>query len=75
MTYVQEMLRQDRSKEPFVVELKTRSTQELSRFMAGPWTASILSPAEIEELLVELDQRGVSPLDWTEEGDGEMGRD
>jgi len=75
MTYVQAMLQRDRPEEPFVAELKTTSTQELSRFMAGPWTASILSPEEIEELLEELDQRATSLLDRTEEGVGEIGQD
>jgi hypothetical protein len=75
MTYVQVILQRDRPEEPFVAELKTTSTQVLSRFMAGPWTASILSPEEIEELLRELDQRATSLLDRTEEGVGEIGQD
>jgi hypothetical protein len=48
---------------------------ELRRFMAGPWTASILSAEEIDELLVELQQTEACPLDWVAEGGAEMGQD
>jgi hypothetical protein len=75
MTYVQAIPQRGGQVESFVAELKIKSSQELSRFMGGPWTASILSPEEIEELLLELDRRATSPLDWTEEGVGEIGRD
>jgi|GEM_PF-4939174 len=40
----------DKSEEYFVVELKKKPTQELRRFLAGSWTAAILSPEAIEEL-------------------------
>ena len=67
MIIVQERLQRDRTKASFVAELKTKSTQELRRFMAGPWTASILSPEEIEELYQTLQQTEGSSLDWTTE--------
>jgi hypothetical protein len=75
MTIVQEILHRDSTEVSFVAELKTKSTQELRRFMAGPWTASILSPEEIEELYQTLRQREGSSLDWTTEDFVEMTRD
>ncbi len=50
MTNSQASIQLDRTEEYFVAELKTRPMQELRRFLAGPWTASILSPEAIEEL-------------------------
>jgi hypothetical protein len=50
MTNFQTIAQRDKSEEYFVVELKKKPTQELRRFMMGSWTASILSPEEIEEL-------------------------
>jgi len=50
MTNSQAIVQLDKSEEYFVVELKKRPTQELRRFLAGSWTASILSPEAIEEL-------------------------
>jgi hypothetical protein len=50
MTNSQESVQLDRTEEYFVAELKKKSTQELRRFLAGSWTASILSPDAIEEL-------------------------
>lgn len=75
MTIVQEILQRDGTDASFVAELKTKSTQELRRFMAGPWTASILSPEEIEELYQTLQQTGWAPLDWTTEDFVEMAQD
>ena len=40
----------DKTEEYFIAELKKKSRQELRRFLAGPWTASILSPEAMEEL-------------------------
>ncbi len=40
----------DKTEENFIAELKAKSPQELHNFLAGPWTASILSPEAIEEL-------------------------
>jgi hypothetical protein len=75
MTIVQEILHRDKTEASFVAELKTKSTQELRRFMAGPWTASILSPEEIEELYQTLQHTEGSSLDWTTEGFVEMAQD
>ena len=50
MTNLQASAQLDRTVEYFVVELKTKPTQELRRFLAGPWTASILSSQAMEEL-------------------------
>ena len=50
MTNAQAIAQLDKSEEYFVVELKKKPTQELRRFLAGSWTASILSPEAIEEL-------------------------
>ncbi len=75
MTIVQERLQRDRTEASFVAELKTKSTQELRRFMAGPWTSSILSPEEIEELYQKLQQTEGSSLDWTTKDFVEMALD
>jgi hypothetical protein len=75
MTIVHEILQRDSTEASFVAELKTKSTQELRRFMAGPWTASILSPEEIEELYQKLQQMEGSSLDWTTEDFVEMAQD
>ena len=50
MTNAQAIVQRDTSEEYFVVQLKKKATQELRRFLAGSWTASILSPEAIEEL-------------------------
>jgi hypothetical protein len=75
MTIVQEILQRDRTAASFVAELKTKSTQELRRFMAGPWTASILSPEEIEELYQTLKQTEGSSQAWTTEDFVEIAQD
>ena len=75
MTYAQTIAQLDKSEEYFVVELKKKPTQELRRFMMGPWTASILSPEEIEELYHELQRRDASSQDGTEEYFVEMSQD
>jgi hypothetical protein len=50
MTNSQAIVQLDGTEENFVAELKKKSTQELRCFLAGSWTASILSPEAIEEL-------------------------
>jgi hypothetical protein len=50
MTNSQASVQIDKEEEYFVAELKTKPAQELRHFLAGPWTASILSPEAIEEL-------------------------
>ena len=50
MTNSQANLQLGRAEEYFIGELETKSTEELRCFLAGSWTASILSPEAIEEL-------------------------
>ncbi len=59
----------------FVVDLKKRPIGELRRFMSGPWTASILSPEEIEDIYQSLRQKEGASQDETEENFVEIGRD
>ena len=75
MTYSQAMVQLDSTAEDFVVELKAKPTRELSCFLAGPWTASILSIEELEELYQELHEREASPRGGTAEDFVEMGLD
>jgi hypothetical protein len=75
MTTNQIPLNSDKIESPFVKELKRKPVQEIRRFMAGPWTASILSPEEIEEIYQSLEQKEVASLDETEENFVEVGRD
>ena len=75
MTTIQIPLKSDKTEESFVEDLKTKPIQELRRFMAGPWTASILSPVEIEEIYQSLQQKKVTTLDEAEEKFVEMGLD
>ena len=75
MTNVQAILHRDRIEASYVVELKAKSAPELRCFMAGPWTASILSPEAIEELFQILQQKEESSLDGRAEDFVEMARD
>ena len=50
MTNSQISMQLDETEECFVAELKAKPIEELRRFLAGSWTASILSPQAIEEL-------------------------
>jgi hypothetical protein len=75
MTTAQTRLQSERAGTYFVAELKAHPTQELRHFMEGSWTASILSPAQIEELYQELHHREASPPVGTEEDFIEMGQD
>jgi hypothetical protein len=54
MTTAQAIRQSDRY---FVVQLKAKPAEELRRFLRGPWTASLFSPEEIEELYQELQER------------------
>lgn len=58
-----------------IVKLKVSSAEELRRFLAGPWTASVLSPEELEELYQELHQQEASARNETAEEVVEVGRD
>ena len=68
-------LNNEKTEASFVADLKRKPTKELRRFMAGPWTASILSPEEIEEIYQSLEQKEVASLDETEENFFEIGQD
>lgn len=63
MTNSQASMQLDRTEEYFVAELKAKPTEELRRFLAGPWTAAILSPQALEELYQyqELRQKMETP--------------
>ena len=50
MTNSQASMQLNETEEEFVAELKTKPAKELHNFLAGPWTAAILSPDAIEEL-------------------------
>ena len=50
MTISQASVQLDETEEDFIAELKTKPAPELHNFLAGPWTAAILSPEAIEEL-------------------------
>ena len=75
MTTNQVLLNSDKTEESFVEDLKSKPVQELRRFMAGPWTASILSPEEIEEIYQSLEQKEAASLDETEKNFVEVGLD
>jgi hypothetical protein len=65
----------DKIEASFVEDLKRKPVQELRRFMAGPWTAAILSPEEIEEIYQRLQQKEAASPDEKEENLVEMGLD
>jgi DNA helicase IV len=75
MTTDQVPLKSDKIEASFVVDLKRKPMQELRRFMAGPWTASILSSEEIEEIYQRLKQKEVTSSDETEDNFVAMGKD
>jgi len=75
MTTNQVPLNGDKKEASFVVELKTKPIEELRRFMSGPWTASILSPEEIEDIYQSLRQKEVASKEETEENFIEIGMD
>ena len=71
MTTAQAQLQSSRTEAFFVAKLEAKPTEELRRFMEGPWTASILSFDAIEELYRELQRRA----NGTEKDFVEMGLD
>jgi hypothetical protein len=75
MTTNQEPLKGDKTEVSFVRDLKREPMQELRRFMSGPWTASILSPEEIEDIYQRLQQEEGASQDETEENFVEIGQD
>ncbi len=75
MTTNQVPLNGSKTEASFVVDLKRKPLPELLRFISCPWTASILSPVEIEEIYQSLQQNGVTWFDETEEHLIEIGMD
>jgi hypothetical protein len=67
MTNSQASVQIDKTEEYFVAELKAKPAQELRHFLAGPWTASILSTEAIEELYQyqKLQQKEETPQQQT----------
>jgi hypothetical protein len=50
MINAQAIPQRDKTEEDLVVWIESKSTEELCQFLAGSWTASILSSESIEEL-------------------------
>lgn len=75
MTTIQIPLKSDKTEASFVEDLKTKPIQDLRRFMAGPWTASILSSQEIEEIYQWLQQKEATSPDEIAETFVEIGQD
>lgn len=75
MSTEQGSLNCDKTESTFVVDLKGMPEQELLLFISCPWTASILSPREIEEIYQSLQQRDITSLVEAEESFIEMGMD
>lgn len=57
MRNAQVIPQRDEAEEELVVWLKAKSIEELDQFLAGPWTASILSCETIEELYAYQERR------------------
>jgi hypothetical protein len=75
MTHVQTIAPRERTEEDVIAWLTAKPTQELRRFMATAWVASLLSPEAIEELYQELPRKEASARDGTEEDFVEIGQD
>jgi hypothetical protein len=75
MTTNQVLLNSDKTESSFVEDLKRKPVQELRRFMAGPWTALIFSPEEIEGIYQILQQKEVASLGEKDEDFVEIGLD
>ena len=75
MTTNQISSKSDKTEVSFVEDLKAKSVEEVRSFMYGPWTSSILSPEEIEEMYQWLQQKEATSPDETEEHLVEIGLD
>ena len=53
MITAEEIVQQDRAEEELMAWLEAKSPQEFRQFLAGSWTACLLSPDTIEELYKE----------------------
>ncbi len=50
MITAEEIAQRDQAEEDLMAWLEAKSTQEFRQFLAGSWTASLLSPEDLEEL-------------------------
>jgi hypothetical protein len=75
MIYDQTIAQRESCGENIRAWLAAKTTQELRRFMAGPWTASLLLPEDIEELYKELQWKEALPRYTSEEDFVTMGQD
>jgi hypothetical protein len=73
MTYVQTIAQRETTEEDVIAWLTAKPTQELRRFMATAWVASLLSPEAIEQFYQELSRRQAQ--DGTAEDFVEIGQD
>jgi hypothetical protein len=53
MITAEEMAQRDKAEEDLIAWLEAKSTQEFRQFLAGSWTACLLSPEDLEELYKE----------------------
>ena len=53
MITIEEIAQRDRTQEELIAWIEAKSPQEFRQFLAGSWTASLLSPDTIEELYKE----------------------
>ena len=56
MMTAEEMAQRDKTEEDLIAWLEAQSTQELRQFLAGSWTACLLSPEDLEELYEEQER-------------------
>lgn len=75
MTTNQVPLNGNTTEASFLAELKRKPKPELLNFISCPWTASILSPEEIQEIYQNLQQKDITSQDKTEESFIEMSLD
>jgi uncharacterized protein (DUF2342 family) len=53
MITAEELTQRDQAEEELIAWLEAKSTQEFRQFLAGSWTACLLSPEDLEELYEE----------------------
>ena len=53
MITAEEMAQRDKAEEDLIAWLEAKSTQEFRQFLAGSWTACLLSPEDLEQLYEE----------------------
>jgi hypothetical protein len=57
MRHAQAIAHRNKTEKDLIVWIEAKPTQELNQFLAGSWTASILSPEAIEELYQYRERR------------------